>query len=480
MASNATDGGLASVFALGTGPGSGSASGSAFVAASSPALQQLFARLGHVIGALNEYNTFRGTTAPARVATLVGDYTATDEAIIDGVQSQLTSLQSSGRGYASYLQTLAGDILTTMIGEWRPLTDASLGTAITALISLMNAAGATIKASAITASASSTSSNLGNADVIVSTKLKSGLVAEDTFPETMTGTVTTDANSGGATAGRETITFRGQPSATDALSWTWPAGSGSTTSVQAVSALQASTSGRGNWLANGSMETWSVSNVPNGWHYGVGSAGSQFLKSTAQSYDGSASLQFVGDGTTLASVYQQLGVDTTVVAVSSDQVAVHFAIKTDGPPAAGSLAVELVDGTGAIISDGRGTPNASTVDLTGVGTSWSTKSAVFRTPSILPASVSLRFRLVTAITNGKNMWLDHVALAEGVQPYAMGPTIWAFSNSANLIAGDTFAVAIANTPGGFQRGFDRFFNMRSLGYLLPSSASPSIPDSLIV
>ena len=53
-------------------------------------------------------------------------------------------------------------------------------------------------------------------------------------------------------------------------------------------------------------------------------------------------------------------------------------------------------------------------------------------------------------------------------------------NVAPLVIGDTFTIAVTNNrAGSFQEWFERFFDMRAKGLLLPSDTSGSIADSLI-
>jgi hypothetical protein len=70
------------------------------------------------------------------------------------------------------------------------------------------------------------------------------------------------------------------------------------------------------------------------------------------------------------------------------------------------------------------------------------------------------------------------------QYYQGGPYVAVFSANTNSIIGDQYTVTVSNDyGGGFQRGFDKLFNMKSLGRLLPSATGaivPTIPDSLII
>ncbi len=48
-----------------------------------------------------------------------------------------------------------------------------------------------------------------------------------------------------------------------------------------------------------------------------------------------------------------------------------------------------------------------------------------------------------------------------------------------IITGDQWTVPIDNTYGLFQLLFDKVFNMRQNGFILPNAGSPTISDALI-
>jgi len=155
-------------------------------------------------------------------------------------------------------------------------------------------------------------------------------------------------------------------------------------------------------------------------------------------------------------------------------------IKAGSGLATGALQIRLVDGTGTVINDNAGNPNSLTVTLTGLTpATWVPVNVVFRTPTALPASVNLQFKMSTLIT-GDNVFIDRWAVAPMNTPYAGSPSVAIFSGSTNLLVGDSWTDAISNNyGGGWQFLFDRVFGMRSLGMVLPNSGSPTIAAALI-
>jgi hypothetical protein len=98
----------------------------------------------------------------------------------------------------------------------------------------------------------------------------------------------------------------------------------------------------------------------------------------------------------------------------------------------------------------------------------------------MPSVVRLKIALSTALTASSNLYIDHVAFTAPISFYRGGPNIAVFSGNINFISGDNYTLIPTNDYGGkFQILFDRFFNMKQLGLLLPSSNSPTILDSLI-
>jgi hypothetical protein len=106
-------------------------------------------------------------------------------------------------------------------------------------------------------------------------------------------------------------------------------------------------------------------------------------------------------------------------------------------------------------------------------------------PRVLPATVRLRVRVSTAISSGTNIFIDRLAMGTISALYTGGPGAAIFSGNVPFIQGDGWNVTTTNDRGGssnmgtFQALFDRLFNMRALGLLLPSSGLPTIADTLI-
>ena len=436
-----------------------------------------FVRLGHIGGVLNSLNTFRGSTIPPKFLQILADFAPSSSQDADNLFSNLSSWQSSNSGLTFYLQSLATQFASDAAALDAPQPDPSLYTALAYLIAQMRTAAASVAANSIGWSVAPGGGNNGNPVWVVATKGPTGYVQENAFAESIAAACSQDAQGGGTAAGQESLTLKSPQAAGDPLSWLFPAGSGAYIGITAVDAGAQGIGGTQNWLKNSNFETWTVANIPDGWHITTGAA--QVQQSTSVAYDGSSSLALIGDGITLASIYQQFGSDTGVVVPPLDQMAVNFWIKATGTPG-GVLECALVDGTGAYINDNISVPNSFSVNLGTIGSTFQAINGIFRTPRVLPSIIRLRLKLTTAIPAGCTAYIDRLAMAEPQLIYQQSPGVCVFSGNAPMIAGDSWTLTVTNDRNGqFQTLLDRMFNMRGLGLLLPSSGSPTISNSLI-
>lgn len=461
-----------------------------------------FGRIGALIRTLNT-EAFQLSIPFANIeAQYIGGALVNPEPdLIGPLQQQLAPAQAGlGSTVTSTLSTLAKNTVLRMVYEDHPLSsNTDIGLATNELIRQMRLNNQSVMQSNVVLTilpALSIEGNLptGNGVVVGSTRNGLGLVQENAFQETAFLVCTADSQTGGATAGNEQFRFTGQQAQANALAWDWGNsaggvlwGSGATAQLTCVNAGQNNASG--NLLTNGSFEAF-TSNAPNNWTIINGTAGTNILKgSTANSYAGLASLQVVGDGLTNTALTQQFNLPATGTGARLQPETVYafnFWAKMDSVPGAGVLAVELVDQNGAVTVSDQNVPNASLVPLTTAATTYTAYNGTFITPRVMPANTFLRLRLSTPLSAGKNLFIDHLAMATMTRLYAGGVYLTMFSGSVPFILGDTFSVITTNSRGGqtanatMQSLFDRLIGMRALGLLLPSSPTPTITDSLIL
>lgn len=457
----------------------------------------LYTRLGHWIGGLDDINALLGGAATARVlaggnwasrvAQLQTDYAASpaDQYILNGIYTALANLQQQS-GFTNQLANYCRSTVVEMANNDTPLAAPQLSLALQLLIAQMTTAVASVQASVVAAGAqTAVGTPNGNPVIVSSTKRGDGLVNEYSIAETLTFLCTNDSQAGGATLNQEPLSIKGVTAAPSSLAFNWPLGSNYSGSQNCVDATLDYPSG-GNLLRNSDFETWTVANNPDQWVIRVGSAGTTVFKDIANPYTGLADLNILGNGSELTSLTQDFN-STTGTAYKLKpltQYAWNCFVRVDSSaPGAGVLQVSLVDNALAVINDQQGVANSATVSLPGQTATYAKFSGVFRTPAVLPNSntaLKIRVRLSTALTNAKNVFIDHLALTEMKGTYAGGPSFSIFSANTKLIAGDSWTVALTNTLGLFQKAFQRLFDMRSLGLILPSNGSPTVSDSLIV
>lgn len=446
----------------------------------------LYTRIGVMGQTVADINTLQGTTLPADVQGIEAEYGLNnDEAMIDGIEGQLAAAQNSVGSFTGSLQSYATNTVNTMVYQDNPLlSNQNINTSLQEVIRQMKAASQTVKACTIGATVTA-GTNVGNGVCVASVYRSDGLIQQNAFEENISVRCSADSTSNSSLAGREVFAVQGtvpyQP-----FDWRFvDGGSGGNTQVQAI---DGTLDNNGNLLTNSDFETWTVPNVPNQWAILVGTAGTTVKESTSEHFTGSASLNFVGNGSQLTSIAQTFSDRTNGTAgalLSQTQYACNLWLKVDSVPSAGRLEVSLVDGSNTIIVDEEGNSNSFAVALSGATTSWVAHSGTFRTPYVLPDTIKLRVRLNIALDNAVNLFVDTLALGLTTQVYAGGPSVAVFSGSDNFYKPDNFTAAITNDRGGasngktFQTLYNRMFGMSQLGLLLPYSGSPTISDSLI-
>jgi hypothetical protein len=449
----------------------------------------LFNRLGKIGVTINTINAFRGPSAAILTNNIDGQYATGDQNLTDSLWSNLTTFQNAAGAFMRPLQQLAQNTVVQMVNNNMPQSDSSIQTALNYLIEQMKFYGQTVQNCTPSATATYSPFNMGNFHVVYSVSATDGSLCENILSEVCTAQCTLDSQTQPLIAMHEPIQLNAQYSVSDTFSWRFPVGSGVTTNLIPVSGLDNAVGGQSNWLTNSSFESWTVSaNQPDSWTTLTGSAGVSIFQSTATYYDGLSSLQVSGNGSELTTLIQPISVpipgyaSLPLTVAPNQQFAVNLWLRVSSVPAQGVLQVAFTDSFGNIILDDKGASNQFSVSLPSLSSSsWKSCGAPFRLPHILPSSLQIRLKLTTALSAGVSLFIDRLAIALMTQMYPGGPSLTVFSGNINMIVGDTFWFNIYNnySPYHFQNLFDILFNMKQLGFQLPSSAAPSISDSLI-
>lgn len=434
----------------------------------------LFDRIGKIGRLVNLINRWCGNAG----VTLAGSEITTD------LPSELSSIQlagtdadmvlrdmfwtlgpsftqciSSNESLLSKLSQTAQSALIRQVALDTPLAANTLENALTELIAQMRSGSHYVSDPAIAATVTAGGSNVGNGKLTVSLRTPDGYNADNVLAETVSCAATSPTR----------LQLRGEAVISSPISYTWPGGSGCNRTLSAVSP-----GGSADKLANGDFEAFSPTNTPTSWTIDTGTVGTTLLEEASTKFAGSKALRFAGNGSQLTAISQVLSGLS-----SRTPYAFNIWMRNSTNPAAGILAIDLYDGSG-VINDEAGNANSFTVDLTTLGTTFTAKNFTFRLPEPVPASVRLRIRLTTAITNTHSLYLDHACLQAATELYDQGPWVAAFAGSTPFSLDDTFDIAVTNDRAGkFQEMFERLFSMRSKGLLLPTTGSNAISDTLL-
>lgn len=457
----------------------------------------VFARIGAYGGILNAINLSRGTTIPTHVTSINNQFLATNQDVIDNLYSDLAKYQNAASAFNSPIKSMSSATIIEMMNDLLLLNNNNLNTALIFLISQMEQYSQTVKRCVVSSNSTYFPGNIGNPNLVSTVKDINGAFLEYTFNELCSGVCTRDSQQSASLAGIEQFQIKSQMSITDTFSYLYPQGSGITVNLNAVSGLVSNAGGVSNWLVGGSFETWistataTGTAIPQGWHVGTGTPGSTIIQSQSIIYDGLSALNFAGNGSEDTSIYQQFSSQNSTGDMASliypNMIfAFNMFIRVDSTPAAGVLRAAMTDGVTPIL-DNSGTSNSVSVNLNTISTTWVPISSTWRTPNQLPDNIFLELGLTTPLTSSRNVYIDRCALTQMIQLYAGGPYVALFSGNINMINGDTIWLNELNDYGGqFQWLFQKLYNMRSQptsnnisNLILPSSASPTISDTLI-
>jgi len=430
---------------------------------------------GYLIHLVNEFRGAAGlgaiaTDLPTEWEDFVEQFDGgsdTQRGWVDGMLAALAGARSGLAPMQAAIRTAARQTLIGVVHADNPLPEQTLEVALAELIRQMLADSESVDANAVGHSVAA-SGNDGDGAVLVDTRDGHGRTLEYTYDEDLEVAVTDTS-----TSGSEQLRVRGEEAVGDKLSYLWPAGSGSDVSHTAIDAA-----GSLNLLSNGTFETYTVANTPDDWTIVVGAAGTDVLAEASVVYAGSKALELVGDSSTLIQLTQDL---TLSDLASKTPYGLCLWLKADVVPAAGVLVIDLYDGSG-VIDDEEGAAQSFSIDLTAISTSFVAHKTAFRLPEPLPATVTLRLRLSTAVSTGSSLFLDHLSFAATTQQYAGGPFLGFFSGAGDWSLDDRITITPTNDYGGlFQNLFWRLFDMPALGLILPSDAggSETIDDAAI-
>lgn len=446
----------------------------------------VFTRLGKLFG-LAEAVRAHQLDVKSRIETIQGTYSNADSYMVGALVGVMEErIQQSG-AILSDIRTAAETTLREMIYNDSTVSTRSVLPsrsdldALLYLIREMSADSASVEISATTKAAISVGTgNVGNGTLLFTELPPLALKAGATqFPNIRNERIeircVQDAQGKSILPGSEVFSVRGQ-TAFDNLDYRFPAGSGADFLMSCTNAAMDTGNRYENLLRNSAFTAFTTANVPDYWTVSTGTAGTHFAQETTTTFRGGSAFKFIGNGSTLAKVRQQMNTTAgTPNSVEADRLYVlAIAARTSGTASAGVVRVSLQDASGTVVT------GASFTISFGIGTSYVWNYVFFRAPLSLPSVVYCVLEQTTALNSGLSMLLDELVLAEvrqvapGGQGIVIlpGSTDWAVNDHLRLVATNDLA-------GEFNTEFDRFFHMYQRGLMLPAASPATIADTLI-
>lgn len=428
----------------------------------------LFADLGKIVKFWKSWEAW-AAEVPVDVAAILAEF-GTVSAPVSGLsvagsgwQAAIDSIRQSLGGYATGRLADRSTVLDQIRAKSTNTSDV-----LAALISDMVEQSASVQRSTVSVGAvAADPQNIGAGTVIVTTTLDgvtaplsgapvisdlAGRASELALPsETFTLECVSDSYSDGASIGAEVFSLAGSVSSSAAKS-TSP-GSGVGSNVQGVEGAGI--------VSDGSFENWS-SNAPSNWSIITGTAGTHIKQYTAAAFRGSSALNLLGDGS-LSSI--QIRQSVSMQPRRAYYVSTY--IKADPGIGSGQLEIQF-NGTGYT----AGGDSQILITPGTLPTVWTRYGFVVIPPANLPSDWTLSVRWYNTPENGKNVYVDAIAVAPVVYHGGVGFAI--ATGNTPFVRGDRLQVTTTNDNAGvFQEFFRRFYLTQ-----LPSSGAPTISDSL--
>ncbi len=201
--------------------------------------------------------------------------------------------------------------------------------------------------------------------------------------------------------------------------------------------------------------------------------------SSAEESTSSSSISSSQSATSSSSVTSSLTSSSSGTSSSSSSSSSLTSSSSAGEP---EIRVEIVDGiSGTITNDKEGNVNQKKITVASISaTSHDSQSFFFRMTRQHRMPVYLRIRAATPIADGTSVYIDEMAVVAATELYDGGPFVAIFAGATPAVIEDAWTLTVTNSRAGqLQEWYDRAFDMRSKGFLLPTSGTTLIPDSVI-
>jgi hypothetical protein len=445
------------------------------------------ARLGKVLGGLNEVNTYRGTTLFTRVDTIADQYGVANPNpdLIADLFTQQDSAETAMNGWISYLGSFAEQLIGAELDNDRAMSDSTLSARITELARRMRADGQTLVECPCTVTVASVGAPTGDHTFVFARHEYTGRVSDYMVPDVYLILCTADRSQGG-TAFAEAFSMEGKPADQLPTDAAYPSGTGFSTTLTAID--PATDFGI---LTDGTFDAITGSNFTN-WTMGTGGVwNTNVFQGVDDPRDGASGkcLRLKGDGATVLKVRQEVEPDATGI------YTVHARLKKVNDPGVDwAVSLKLVDGAGADVAGPAAYDNTVTsAACSSIAADWTNAiSGTFVIPAVKPASglfVEVRMHqsgaLTTAPANLSEVYVDMVCMHTTEPLYAGGLALNVYSGIVEGVVGDARTATVALASGAIGdyviRGVDRMLGLASLTPRLPTTTSgaATIANSII-
>jgi hypothetical protein len=147
--------------------------------------------------------------------------------------------------------------------------------------------------------------------------------------------------------------------------------------------------------------------------------------------------------------------------------------------------ISVRDSSGTILHDSIvGRAMQLTISSASLTTSWQWFSAVVFSPVAIPKASVIDIRFIGNQANTSQVFIDELVIAEMPRFQRGGLAYQITRGETDYAIEDVFTADVTNNcttgDGEIALEFDRFFDMASLGLVLPSSTSPTLADATYI
>lgn len=429
----------------------------------------LIDKLGQWFGVQRELTDNR-TAIISRIDNAYDTY-ANDEqyqtAPMDAIYTQLTSAGTDPAvmaAYATCVRTLVEFVNTAI-----PLPAKTVAAALQVLVEQMILQSATVAESTVGGSAAYQGTPIGDGSMLfpdLGQNVYGQIITAKCIQDSLTGTQ----------EGMEVFQVSTPQAVRQSFSTIWGTGTGISIRATPLYYLGGPAQGPNQTLlANGSFDSFTV-NAPDSWTIVTGAA---TISSQAVAVQGTNSMIWTGDGATFQDLRQNLnGTVGASLLPSTSYIGGIWLRRGAVAPTGGVTKFQVIGSSGTLLS--IDVPDASLTD------EWQLFSDSFTTTQVLPTGVYCKVVHDTgAIQSTRTIQLSCGFVAEPIS-FGVGRAkatlaqFLLYSGPEPFRNDDTILGTISNNRGGeVQTWFDRNFGTAALGIVLPSSGSPTIPDSVI-